>query len=544
MPQSPFTLPRRANAWFRERTGVAIWVPGAVALLFCVLLACDPLGFEGEAEAGSERATLRIASPFYQASGVVVAVVIDDDYLFDRMSGWPLRYAEQGAILRRILDFQPAALLVDLVYAHRHGAGDVRESDELGKLIEPLGMEQIPVIFTAMAQHDDEDRCAFGTEPGSAPAQLIDGKSMDGELLGWIEEGPHGPSAPRQMAYVNWSACGGKYPLMLAGRADAGTPAFTAYRAFCTRRPEVAGCRDAPEDETGTEAFSSPMTIRAGAFPPFEQQFSHAGACQKTTGENGSVSTWRRLAKSARQLAFSLFGNPRRSEDVEISLPCPAINVIPYSLLANATFEEWEELIGGKLVVLGADISGIHDVVQTPVHGQVAGAVWHAMAADNLLTQGKGYLRDTPKNLQRALIFGFALLFAYTFPLFAPLYGHDGFKQKLAWMSLGFWLLVVVMYLLEGRWEIALPALLLAVVLDLTKPTYSAAYFLAIAAAAVMSLILLLTIDLPIGNWLSLVLILAAFTHTMKPFYKRESSAKQLPHPRSLLGRFLRRSSP
>ncbi|MET0281320.1 MAG: CHASE2 domain-containing protein [Steroidobacteraceae bacterium] len=535
------SLLSRLDAAFRLRSGLALWVPGAVAVMFCVLLACDPLGFEGESEAGSERATLRIAAPFYQPSGDVVAVVIDDDYLFARQSGWPLRYAEQGAILRRILDFQPAAILVDFVYAHRHGSGDARGLDPLARLIDPLRDERIPIVFTALAHSDDRDRCAFGGDPAAAPYSLLDERSLDGELRTWIGEDPQA----RRIAYVNWSSCGGRYPLMLAGRVDAPTPAFAAYQAFCTQRPQVAGCRNGAE--SGEAAFVRPLIPRAGAFPPAAQTFSHgADVCQRGAAPDGTVAAWRRLAKSARQLAFSLFGNPRRSADPEISLPCPPVNVVPYSLLANATYEEWQELIGGKLVVLGADVSGIPDVVQTPVHGQLPGAVWHAMVADNLLAAGSGYLRDPPGRLQKLLILGCALLFAYTFPFIASLYDNNAFKQGLAWVSLGFWLAVVATYLWAGRWDIALPALGLAVILDLSKPTYSAAYFLALAASAAISLLLLVMLDMPVGNWLALVFVLAAFTHTMKPFYRRdaagrEPAAKQLPHPRSLLGQVFRR---
>jgi hypothetical protein len=47
-----------------------------------------------------------------------------------------------------------------------------------------------------------------------------------------------------------------------------------------------------------------------------------------------------------------------------------------------------------KIVFYGASFRGAADQVRTPTHGKIAGVFMHAMALDNLLTLGKGYIRE------------------------------------------------------------------------------------------------------------------------------------------------------
>ena len=119
--------------------GVSLWLPAAVALTFLVFLKLDPFGLHSASEARSQQATLRVVSPFYSPSRQVVVVLIDDDYLRERQIGWPLRYAEQGRLLRQLSSVDPAVVLVDLIYPHSHSAGlPGGAPDDIAQLIRPI----------------------------------------------------------------------------------------------------------------------------------------------------------------------------------------------------------------------------------------------------------------------------------------------------------------------------------------------------------------------------------------------------------------------
>ena len=108
-------------ATYRATAKVSIWLPAAIVLTFAVLEQFNPFGINTAAGARSEQATLRIVSPYYTPSREVAVVLVDDDYLRARNVGWPLRFAEQGRLLRQIASAGPSVILVDFVYPHRHG---------------------------------------------------------------------------------------------------------------------------------------------------------------------------------------------------------------------------------------------------------------------------------------------------------------------------------------------------------------------------------------------------------------------------------------
>ena len=157
--------------------------------------------------------------------------------------------------------------------------------------------------------------------------------------------------------------------------------------------------------------------VRSGAFPPAEQAFAYdRSVCQKAAPANGSVPLWRRAAKSFQQLALSVFEDPRHESNVDVSLPCPAVTVIPLSLLQHASRAEWVELLQNKAVVLGANLAGMPDFIDSTVHGQVPGAVWHAMALDNLVSLGDRYLAERHEVFKGVAEVVLILLLAYAFP--------------------------------------------------------------------------------------------------------------------------------
>jgi hypothetical protein len=540
---------RRLRAFFanlsdsyRATAKVSLWLPVAVVVTFVVLEGFNPFGISDAATARSEEATLRIVAPYYTPSREVVVVLIDDDYLRERQVGWPLRFAEQGRLLRQIASAGPSVILLDLVYPHRHGDAAAGEGgDTIESLLNPIVntsdpvISKVPVVLTAMARELDTlpagfDYCSHELRDSSPPLDILDPESLPDALQSRIT--PDG-SGRFRAGYVRWSRCGNDYPLMLGGDVRAPTPVFAAYRAFCESPAHRSRCAasnptDAPAD------FVHPMIVRAGAFPPPEQKFAYSeSTCQRAMPEKRSLSTGERFLAAFQQLTLGVFSDLRRAPDPQLALPCPAVAVLPLSRLQNASRADWESLLRDKAVVLGADISGIPDIVQSPVHGQIPGAVWHAMALDNLVSLGGSYLTERHAALKEYGGFVLLLLFAYLCPFILRMLEVHSIKRGLAWVSLTLWMGLALLYWGFGDGTAALICLAIGIGLDLTSPAISVIYLLGVAVCAVISA-MLLDQGMPPGNWLGLVLVAAAFGHTMKSYVKG-SRRKAFPHEFSVL---------
>lgn len=510
---------------------VSVWLPAAVALTFLVFLKLDPFGLHSASEARSQQATLRVVAPFYSPSRQVVAVLIDDDYLRERQVGWPLRYAEQGRLLRQIASVNPAVVLVDLVYPHGHSSAAGGEPDDVAQLTKPILSNPVPIVFTALAKESGDLPADFSFCPNVARREtfdLLDSESMPPSLVAVARS-----DARFQLAYVRWAGCADRYPLQLGGDASAPTPAFAAYRAFCASAIGARQCADR-NVAAHAEAYVHPLIVRAGAFPPAEQAFAYdQNVCQRAAPADGSVPLWRRIAKSFQQLALSVFEDPRREANVDVSLPCPAVTVIPLSLLQHASRAEWVELLQGKAVVLGANLSGMPDFVDSPVHGQVPGAVWHAMALDNLISLGQRYLAERHEVFHGVAEVLVVLLLAYVFPYVLSALEHRKSKMSRAYVSFGLWLLLAFVFLVHGNFGAAATCVAIGIGLDLTMPTTSASHLLSVALAGIVSAFFL-SRGWPPNNWLGLVLVAFAFAHTLKPYY-HPAEKKYFPAHESVL---------
>ena len=150
-------------ASYRGAAGISIWLPAAVVLTFGTLETFDAFGIHEATSSRSEQVTLRIVSPFYTPSREVAVVLVDDDYLKARKVGWPLRFAEQGRLLRQIASAGPAVILVDFVYPHEHGDAEAAAAsgapkDDIDSLLNPIlnatddTIPHVPIVFTAIAR--------------------------------------------------------------------------------------------------------------------------------------------------------------------------------------------------------------------------------------------------------------------------------------------------------------------------------------------------------------------------------------------------------
>ncbi|MFO1425406.1 MAG: CHASE2 domain-containing protein [Steroidobacteraceae bacterium] len=355
---------------------------------------------------------------------------------------------------------------------------------------------------------------------------VLERESIQPELLAGL--------APEHLALVRWSGCGARYPLVLGANPGTVTPAFAAFRAACVADARWApGCAANPRGAASD--FTEPLRLRWGAFPPALQAFSSdARTCQPFANADGHVPLARRLGVALRELTLGLFEDLRDAPGVAVRLPCPAVPVVPLSLLERAPLEEWRELLRGRAVLIGASIAGIPDYVATPVHGQLPGVLLHAMALDNLARDGANYPADRHHEATEILAFVLVILFAFSFPRLLAVLERPAVRRSFAILGAIVWVVIVAACVQQGSLALAVSALLIAVCLDLAKPTQTATYFLAVIFAA-LAAGLTQSMGWTPGNWLGLTLLILGFGHMLKPFY-HGSSASRLPGRYSLLG--------
>lgn len=369
--------------------------PLIVALTAFIVSYVDPLGIEEATGDHAMSTIMRLSSTLLPGSGQVTVVLIDQAYLdLQPNPSWPLSYGDQGVLLRQIANKAPAAVFVDLLYKNPHrnapalltasNATDADQRDVPADLLKPIqSMEQVHFYFAALPKYggvkdeaDELDAASF------AP--------------GLDERGKLKPAAEKQLALVSWSGYGDYYPLRL-GRAGAlRTPAYALYQDQCIARKLPCADPRRRDDE--------PMMVRWGAFVP-RNVADHiaAGVCQYTDFAERSnyPGPWLRLRAMAWQFVLALADPGNEATDVDSRLPCMSFVVLPASFLSDASGSRNEALIDAalrnKFVFVGADIPGIPDRTTSPVHGQMAGVMLHAMAMENLLVGDGSHVRATPE---------------------------------------------------------------------------------------------------------------------------------------------------
>ncbi|SFP52511.1 CHASE2 domain-containing protein [Pseudomonas borbori] len=365
--------------------------PGAVIGLLLMLFVTffNPFGLRESSEQSTETWLLRMFAPSYpaQAQADVVVVLIDDQALARMQASWPLRYNEQARLLRQLLSYQPKSVFVDVLFTQRRYDGGSTVS--LQRVLSSADEQGIPLILADY--RDAEGRSQMLTEL----------------------------RALARTAQVNWSGFGERYPLLLVpGESDSRTPALQMYQQGCV------------DEACALEPFAEPLLVRWGYWSDGRMsRFVDLSGC----GVRGQRSNAMQLLS---MLGTDSVRSQRDANAVERPQPCPYTRTLYANQLRDPRVAE---VLRGKHVLLGAHIRGIPDLVMSPVQGQLPGVYWHAMALDNLLTQGREYWRSAPEvisgvSISDALEMGLVLV-AGLVALWIPAKPITHKGRLLRWMS-------------------------------------------------------------------------------------------------------------
>lgn len=322
-------------------------VIGCIALL-------DPFGLSSASDAASSQWINRITASSYPDTGQqqVVVVLIDDAYLMHNATFWPLPYAQQSQLFKRLLAYKPRAVFVDLMYSHDHAPNDADNGSQL--LVNVFERYREQGIALLLANTGDR--------------RGVDGQANALDSLDRMT----------RRALVKWSDVGDRYPLAVeTSQGLLETPALGLYREFCRDRD----CAGLPVD-AAEAAQRPPMALRWGTtLSPLQARSTSVAECS-IDDTAWYIQLW--------QAIFWKFGDSAPAS-------CAYTLTLKASALEANSPEDralLRQMLGDKLVLVGAEITSAGDLAQTPVHGLLPGVYLHAMALDNLVTYQDTYQRD------------------------------------------------------------------------------------------------------------------------------------------------------
>ncbi|HBG20511.1 MAG TPA: hypothetical protein DDY32_14900 [Desulfobulbaceae bacterium] len=359
--------------WWRTRLLVAT----LLASLFwggLVPLFLDLFGVKTAAAFHSESIFLRfIAGPWYKstAQNEITVVLIDDNYLEQIGSSWPMSYVEQALLLSDILDLEPRAVFLDLLYRHRHG--DDAEIEQLVETIERAA-NKTPIFIPYLVNDVEGDSCQLATHSFEKTIQedsVIEEMQNSGAIR----------------TYIGWKGCDNRYPAFILGDKEFRTPAFALYEDIFTH----------PENEKrlSNDAFRDPMMIRWGTGVSSE----HKSALQKAGIDCKSLDSW---TEKVEYLFFSQLKTAIQQTLTSASSERGQRESCTYTDTLHATWfrgvspenhEYLKKMIENRIVLVGTQIDGIHDTILSPVNGKLPGVYLFAMALDNYLEYGPDYFK-------------------------------------------------------------------------------------------------------------------------------------------------------
>jgi CHASE2 domain-containing sensor protein len=283
----------------------------------------------------------------------VAVVILNEESLQALELPWPLPYAVHADIIEAIHAYNPAAVIIDILFVDK-----LRRDPSLAELVNTVRTEGRAKSFLAAAPDLGPRGLAILSElnptswgPNSAHAELV---SVD-------EVPPDFSHSP--------------YLLLRAKAPD--SAAFSVYRYLCAH-----GAARNCDGELRRDDFAIPMDIQWPLGTPDHQIGCASGPV--AWGSRLWAILWR---------AGSL--DPLRQN-------CPPYRTVEAELLlqpADSKIESrLETALRGKVVFYGASVTGSADAVMVGhITPHLPGVFVHAAAFENLVRFGPSYLTDKPR---------------------------------------------------------------------------------------------------------------------------------------------------
>ncbi len=397
------------------------------AVFISLVLALSAYGVAKLNLFGLESASDRVADAVYQritaadygaarAGQRAISVIALDDTSLEAMKGYgwtrfPPTYDQQWTMLDDLMNVggaPPSAMFVDFVYMGQGAPGDGFDT-----FLSGVAAATRAAIWSAKPGCLSDPLVKIACIVGAGGTPMIFAKPSPGDLGVFpdVERRLDGVAvlAP---ALVGQTA----YPLItdygfdpakatrLGVRAFDISPAMAMYAAYCLRRRDACGVASildlrnraaralqgltSPPVDVNAD-FDAPMDVVWGSRPDRD----YLAITRAVSGANAPCraagSGWRaRLAEQ--MMGLRAPGAGARQE-------CPYTLTLGYDRIVAGRGLEQKDLarvLAGRLVMVGGEFHASSDWVESPVHGQVPGIQYHAMALDNLIEYGDDYRRN------------------------------------------------------------------------------------------------------------------------------------------------------
>ncbi|NKB58882.1 MAG: CHASE2 domain-containing protein [Alphaproteobacteria bacterium] len=291
----------------------------------------------------------------------MTVVLLDEPSLRDLGGRWPATYEFHAAILERIAQLSPRAIVIGLLFLDDRSDTDDTLTD-LSSILNDLerGTEDIDQTRVFLASLTGDSAASGVIEPLK--------KWTYSAVISWPTEGATGRSPLF-------------YPLSTGAGRTGNDPsaAFRIYRYICSQGHKACG-------NTGKPAFAEPMQIYWGVKPtanPFD--VSETQDCNPV--EEGVFARW---------LQWFTAASKRFRQNCSYTPQMSAFS------LMNGEEEDVRRMIEDRVVFYGAGFTGQSDAINSPNHGRQPSVFLHAMAFDNLLTMGTEYHRWAEGNMDNS----------------------------------------------------------------------------------------------------------------------------------------------
>ena len=340
------------------------------SLLGWFVLTANPFDIGDRADQASQDAFYKVIAPLYDSSARedIVVVLLDTDsidQLFDwgaiKANEWPILYQDHAYLLSRVIKYQPKAIFVDIYFKKKRVTDP--SFDLFYKRIEHYSEKyRVPLLFAGGYASEQENYSGIQQELESLSALTING----------------------------WRGYGSAYPIK---DHDRWTAAFDLSRIACLQGEPLTACSGDVLEEAAVRDGDA-MSVNWGSLPAvavFPEFLRDSCAPASHPGIDMARRFFLGLLKDI---------NPFGKDNGEDRVTCPYHPVIYASQIVHVDKQGSEEqkarlksALGNRIVMYGITLEGLHDLVTSPVHGQLPGVYMHAMALDNLLLYGEDYIR-------------------------------------------------------------------------------------------------------------------------------------------------------
>ncbi len=406
------------DRWTNLRRGVILAAGYIAALLFAML---DPFGLSTSSQQSLGRFAnwlisrnpnvSRVFVPEHRGPPITV-VLIDDNYITSRQSHWPLPYEEWGLLLRKIAEYRPRAVFLDLTFLDRRGgvyrSECVPPAEPLLPMWEGFAKLAPTPIFVGVESLPD------------LPEGILCELLRDKEGKKWAHV--RGVSL-QQGNTVRQDV----YQLSPLGSDGPPSPAVAIYEELCAAGEHRATAL--PEDCVRPVPSPSALESRelaliwAVAPDPVTECISPAGAsgeCRDPLRRgwiNGPPG--REPCAPESPLYSFVWEGPQDFT----STFCPPLPTISASLLRldsekglarDGLLDPRRRMLSGAVVMIGGSYAGIPDVIDTALHSRLPGVYAHAAALDNLMRYGGDFKAVDEKVVGRLSLNGLYTLMCIT----------------------------------------------------------------------------------------------------------------------------------